>query len=603
MIEPRWQPDEDVIATANVTDLMRQRGLVDFEALYRWSISDRAAFWEATVRRLGIKWRCDPRAILGEGGSIENPDWFPGARLNIAESCFGSEPGRTAIVYQVADRIERMTYRDLQRAANRVANGLRAIGVEPGDRVAIAMPMSIESVIAYLGIVLAGGVVVSIADSFAPREIATRLAIAGARRVITQDEVERAGKTLPMYAKVVAAGADRAIVVDTGAGLPLRPVDVSWDDFLAPRDEFPPVAGPPDAYTNILFSSGTTGDPKAIPWTSITPIKAASDGHYHHDIHPTDVVAWPTNLGWMMGPWLIYASLINRATMALYNDVPTGVGFGRFVATAGVTMLGVVPSLVAAWRRSGCMEDLDWSAIRLFSSTGEVSNAADMAYLMDLAGNKPIIEYIGGTEIGGGYLAGTVVQPAIPATFSTPTLGTEIRILDESGTPATAGELFIVPPAVGLSTELLNRDHHEVYYAGTPRADVVLRRHGDYIERLADGYFRANGRVDDTMNLGGIKVSSAEIEQVVLADPNVRESAAVAVDPPGGGPSRLVMYVVPAATVVDELELQESMQNLIRSQLNPLFRIADVVLVDELPRTASAKVMRRSLRARYEEAT
>ena len=175
------------------------------------------------------------------------------------------------------------------------------------------------------------------------------------------------------------------------------------------------MPGDPDRVTNVLFSSGTTGDPKAIPWTQLTPVKAAMDGHFHHDIHPGDVVAWPTNLGWMMGPWLIYASLVNGAAMALHDDAPTGRDFADFVAEAGVTVLGVVPSLVAAWRSGGVLdpdaeEPVDWTGLRLLSSTGEASNPDDMRWLMGAAGGKPVIEYCGGTEIGGGYITGTVLH-------------------------------------------------------------------------------------------------------------------------------------------------------------------------------------------------
>ena len=267
-------------------------------------------------------------------------------------------------------------------------------------------------------------------------------------------------------------------------------------------------------HTNILFSSGTTGEPKAIPWTHLTPIKCATDAMLLHDVRPDDVLAWPTSLGWMMGPWLIYAALLNQATIALYHPGPKGADFGRFVRDAGVTMLGLVPTLVRIWRQSGCMEGIDWSRIRRFSSTGECSDPEDQLYLMALAGYRPVIEYCGGTEIGGGYVSATMDQPAAPATFTTPAFGLDLAIRDEHGQPATDGELFLVPPSVGLSTELLNDDHHDVYLADTPIADGrPLRRHGDHMQRLPGGYYRALGRVDDTMNLSGIKVSSAEIER------------------------------------------------------------------------------------------
>jgi len=595
---PAWVPDEATIARANLTRLMEEVGVTDFAALHRWSVTERAAFWAAVVERLGIVFRRPPEAVLA-GGDVEHPRWLSGALLNIVDSCFTAPADRVAVRYAAAGEVRDVTYGELRRLVGRFANGFVAAGLRPGDRVAIAMTMNLESVVAYLGTVAAGGVVVSIADSFAPDEIATRLRLTAPRRVVTQDRILRDGKSLPMYEKVVAAGGASCVVVDTGGDVARREGDVTWEAFLSEDDEFDPVAAPPDTVTNILFSSGTTGEPKAIPWTETTPIKAAMDGHFHHDIHPDDVVAWPTNLGWMMGPWLIYASLVNDAAFALYDDAPNTRGFCEFVAAAGVTILGLVPSLVASWRSSGALEGVDWSRVRLLSSTGEASNPEDYRWLMERVG-APVVEYCGGTEIGGGYISGTVVQPAVPATFTTPSLGLDVRILDEEGRPTDSGELFIVPPSIGLSTELLNRDHHEVYYAGLPQADVPLRRHGDHMERLPNGYYRAHGRIDDTMNLGGIKVSSAELERAVADVAGVAEVAAVAVPPPGGGPDRLVVFAVPRPGVRPRPEAwREEMQRALRARLNPLFKIHDVVVVDALPRTASQKVMRRELRARY----
>jgi acetyl-CoA synthetase len=265
-------------------------------------------------------------------------------------------------------------------------------------------------------------------------------------------------------------------------------------------------------------------------------------------------------------------------------------------------MLGLVPSLVKAWRSADTVKDIDWTAIKVFSSTGEASNAEDMLYLMSLAGYRPVIEYCGGTEIGGGYISGSVVQPASPATFSTVAFGLNLFVLDEDGRPCVDGEVFLVPPSIGLSNELLNRDHHEVYYEGTPTgpAGELLRRHGDQMERLGGGYYRAQGRADDTMNLGGIKISAAELERVVGTVDGVLEAAAIAVSPAGGGPSLLVVYAVPEPGAdVKKEALSGSMQKAISSGLNPLFRVHDVVLIDALPRTASNKVMRRVLRDEY----
>jgi len=589
-------------ANANLTALMADAGFKYYDDLHRWSVLDPVGFWGEVIDRLGIVFSTPPEAIVE--GTPQDPTWLPGAKLNIVDSCFTAPGEATAVHYRRSGASHHLSYAQLEEQVARFANGLQDHGVTQGDRIAIAMPMTIESVIAYLGTVAAGAVVVSIADSSASDEIATRLSLTDPVLSVTQDQVVRAGKALPMYDKVVEAGAAACVVVETGAGIELRDIDSSYEAFLSDSTTFDPVQAHPTDHTNILFSSGTTGEPKAIPWTHLTPIKAAMDGRYHHDIHSDDIVAWPTNLGWMMGPWLIYATLINEAAFVLYDDVPTGHGFVDFVEETGVTVLGLVPSIVAAWRSAGVLDDSPLSAVRVLSSTGEASVAADCAWLMERAGGVPVIEYCGGTEIGGAYLTGTVLQDAVPGTFTTPTLGIDVRILDEDGNPADTGELFLVPPSIGLSEELLHGDHYRVYYEGVPEADVPLRRHGDHMQRLPDGHYRALGRVDDTMNLSGIKVSSAEIERAVTSIDGVGEAAAIAVSPADGGPSRLVVYVVPAdPTKADVDRWKVEMQGAIRSQLNPLFKVDEVIAIDELPRTASAKVMRRTLRDAWVDET
>jgi acetyl-CoA synthetase len=599
-----WAPSAEYVEATNIGSMMNELGIDSYRDFHAWSVAERERFWEMIIDRLGIRFE-KRYGLVGDMSDAESPRWLVDAELNIADSCFRSPEDAPAIAHQEeGSPIATVTYGELESLSNRVANGLAEKGYRPGDAIACCMPMTAESVAVYIGIVRAGCAVVSIADSFAPDEVEKRLRIADAKGMFTQDVVLRAGKSLPLYEKAVEAGAPPAVVLPASGsvGVELRDCDIEWDMFLSEKDRFTSVVRRPDDYTNVLFSSGTTGDPKAIPWTQTTPIKCAADGWLHHDIRPGDVVCWPTSLGWMMGPWLIYASLVNKATIALYGGTPAGREFATFVKDARVTMLGVVPSLVKAWKEKNVVKGLDWSSIRAFSSTGECSNTEDYLYLMSLAGYRPVIEYCGGTEIGGGYITGTVVQPASPATFSTPALGLDFVLLDEEGRETENGEVFLVPPSIGLSNELMNRDHHEVYFEGTPAGPggAVLRRHGDQIERLGGDYFRAHGRVDDTMNLGGIKVSSAEIERVLGAMPGVRETAAVAVSPEEEGPSMLVIYAVleKGAGLTAE-DLKAGMQGEIKKHLNPLFHVHDVVITDSLPRTASNKVMHRLLRDRY----
>ena len=605
---PAWFPTDEDITKANITHIMAELHIKTYPEFHAWSIANRDTFWRMMIDVLGIRATDTYTKPQKDATGISTKL----AKLNIVESCFNAAPDSIAIITQRENNesLSTLTYHELESLTNRVANGLVEIGMKPGDAIAIDMPMNAESVAIYLGIVKAGCVVVGIADSFAPEEIATRLRIGNAKAVFTQDYINRAGKRLPLYEKVIVTGAPKTIIFSCEGGEIVaqtqRKDDMTWQDFLSDTETFTAVPCHPDANTNILFSSGTTGEPKAIPWTHTTPIKAAADAYLHHDIHPGDVLAWHTNLGWMMGPWLIYASLINKATIALYDGVPTGRDFGVFVQNAKVTMLGVVPTLVRAWKNTDAMQGLDWQAIQAFSSTGECSNPEEMLYLMSLAGYKPVIEYCGGTEIGGGYITGTRVQPAAPATFTTPALGLNFLLFDDDGNPSDGGEVFIVSPSLGLSTSLLNADHNEVYFAGTPQFN--LRRHGDAIERLGNGFetepwlagakYRVLGRVDDTMNLSGIKVSSAEIEEVLNVVNGIQETAAVAISPKDGGPSQLIIYAVLATSgaAPTKQQLHTTCQAELSQHLNPLFRIHDVVIVDALPRTASNKVMRRLLR-------
>lgn len=602
-----WTPDASYSASSNLTASMRELSFDSYTVFHRWSVEDKPAFWRYVLRRLGVVFSQPPdETMLNLTRGVRQPRWLPDALLNCVDSCFIAPPHKSAIVTgSERDGLRIVTYDELERLVNRVANGLGEHGIAPDAAIALYLPMTVECVAAYLGIIRSGRRVVSIADSFSPAEVQTRMAIAGAEIILTVDRYIRAGKPMPLFNKVCEAGAPKAIVIPfAGEPVALRTGDLLWDELLSSNDRFASETGPPDRVTNCLFSSGTTGEPKAIPWTQLTPFKSAMDGHYHQDIHPSDVVAWPTNIGWMMGPWLIYATFINRATMALYEGAPHESGFTRFIRDAQVTVLGVIPSLVRVWRTSGVTDGVDWSGIRVFSSTGEPSNRYDYLWLMSRTGYlAPVIEYLGGTEIGGGHLTATVLQSASPSTFTTPALGVDVVILDETGHPVQEGqmgELFLIPPALGLSQTLLNRDHDSAYYDGCPDGPhgETLRRHGDQTLRLPGGFYRAQGRADDTMNLGGIKVSSLELERILETHDAVYECAAVAVQSEGEGAEQLVVFVVPAYTIERE-NLLNALRTLIGTQLNPLFKLSDLVLTDHLPRTASNKLMRRTLRAGY----
>ena len=568
LLEPMWHPDFETVIRSNIARAMRNWSFDSYEQFHSWSVKQPTEFWSRVLDALQIRFAQPPREILDNDKSGYETAWLPGARLNIVESCFQAVPDATAILCGREDgAILKVTYRELRNEVNQVANGLRHLGVKPGDAVALFMPMHARSVAIYLGSILAGCVVISIADSFSREQVLLRLQIGNAKVVFTSGFVQRNGKEIPLYTRVADAGLPVVVADDVAPrNLTLQTGDMLWSSFRGSEIFDDVVHADATSTINVLFSSGTTGEPKAIPWDHTTPIRSASDGHFHQDIHPGDVVAWPTNFGWMMGPWLTFATLINHATIALFDGAPSGEAFGRFVQDAAVNILGVVPSMVCRWRQTRCMESLDWSAIRSFSSTGECSNPTDMRYLSQLAGGKPVIEYCGGTELGGGYISSTVVQPNIPSAFSTPVLGSDFVILGDDDLPSTVGEAYLIAPA------------------------------------LPNGYFRALGRTDDAINLGGIKVGSAELERAIMEVRHMSEVAVIGVPQRYGGPNRLVACIGASAEVRPDKELlKKQIQEMISDKLSPLFKLDDVFICAKLPRTASNKVMRRELRSMYEQ--
>jgi len=259
-------------------------GLDTYDAFYTWSVTNPEHFWAMVIDELDIQFDEPPDAIVGTQDP-KDPQWLPGASFNIVSSCVDHGGDATAIVSASPDGLVEVSVDELRNRVADFAAGIERSGFGIGDRIAIVMPMTTNAVVAYLGIVAAGGVVVSIADSFAADEVAARLAITNPVAIVTQDHAVRLGKSLPMYQKCRDASDIACIIVDTGHTIELRDGDVMWDDFVVPNSEFLPISRLASDHTNILFSSGTTGEPKAIPWTQTTPIKAAMDGRFHQDIH------------------------------------------------------------------------------------------------------------------------------------------------------------------------------------------------------------------------------------------------------------------------------------------------------------------------------
>ncbi|XP_078180968.1 acyl-activating enzyme 18 isoform X1 [Carex rostrata] len=632
---PYWFPSLQDCKNTNLGRLMEAHGpkllgslykdpITSFNLFQKFTVQHPEIYWSIVTKELSVKFQHPPKCILDRSlKSKEGGLWFPGGVLNIAECCIYPVPfqnktdSSVAIIWRDEGfddlPVNYVSVKELREQVMTVANALDTL-FNKGDAIAIDMPMTYKAVVIYLAIILSGRVVVSIADSFVAKEIGTRMKVSKAKAIFTQDFIIRGGRKFPLYSRVVEGTTCKTIVLPaagTNIGVKLRTNDLSWNDFisrtssLARPNNYSAVYMDAESVTNILFSSGTTGDPKAIPWTQLSPIRCGGDSWAHTDAQSGDVLCWPTNLGWVMGPITLYSSLLTGGTLALYHGSPLGHGFGKFVQDAGVTFLGTVPSLVKTWKNSNCMEGLDWSKIRICATTGEASDIDDDLWISSRTSYSPMIECCGGTELASSYIQGNLLQPQAFGAFSAPSMTTGLVIFDEQGNPfpddqTCVGEMGLVPAYLGATNRLLNADHYKVYFDGMPiYRGVQLRRHGDVLQRTVGGYYIVQGRADDTMNLGGIKTSSVEIERVCnRADDSVLETAALSVKSRTGGPEQLVILAVlkDKSSQHDIDLLKRKFQKAIQTNLNPLFKVRFVKVVPEFPRTASNKLLRRVLR-------
>lgn len=604
-----WLPEDYPIAS-NLQHEMVRLGSSSYSEFYSFSINEKETFWKAMIDSLAITFQQKYKSVLETAAEPDHVRWLPGARFNIIESCLQGPAEQVAIYYQAEQSTEivTITYRDLHHKVIQYASGLTKNGFTVHDRIILYLPFSIEAIAFYLACIYIGAEPVLVSDSFSAQELQKRIAIIEAKAVVTTDSYWYADKKIAVLPKVIEANPAQ-IILYTAEITDARTIRNSNADMLlsalsdTAAATYAPCYHTSSDTISILFSSGTTKEPKALPWKATTPIKCGVDGRLLQDIHDGDVVTWTSGMGWMMAPWLIFATLLNKASIAVYSGAYSKKEFLDFTVQTHVTILGTIPSVVKSWRAQAFEPVENWK-VRIFSSTGEPSDADDYLYLMYLNHFKaPVIEYCGGTEIGGGYISSVVERPVALSAFNTAAPGSAFILLDENKqvvSDAGSGEVFLIPPAIGLSQEILNKDHAEEYYSNVPEIAGYpqLRKHGDgFYKTTADSlsYYRSVGRTDDSMNLGGIKVSAVEIETIVNTHGNVIESAAVALQTATGGPERLILFIH-AAHKTDKATLQKELQKIIQAELNPLFRIFDIVFKQAFPRTASNKLMRKELR-------
>jgi acetyl-CoA synthetase len=617
----QWNPTTDYIEGANVTRLARAHGLAGIDELRARSVQDTAWYWDAAATDLGLRFRTPYSRVLDLRNGVEHPDWFVDATLNIVESCLlrwrDEAPDRVAVVHEdEAGQIRELTFGQLATEVARAARGLRDLGIGAGDAVAIYLPMVPEAVIACYAVASLGAVLVPLFSGFASTAIASRLEDAKAKAVIVADTTTRRGRALPLLPQVKAALAQcpcvrHVIVVPNGADHPpeyvgaqmvLWPQLVSLDAPLAPREV--------DAMHPLLlaYTSGTTGRPKGAVHTHAGfLVKTASEVAYSFDIKPRGVFSWVTDMGWIMGPLSVFGTHANGATLLLYEgspDRPDTNRLWRLVERHGVTMLGVSPTLVRALRSADRDPAPDLSSVHVLGSTGEPWDPESYEWLArDVFGGRvPVINFSGGTEVGGSFLAPYPVEPIRSCSLGGPSLGMDVDVVDDIGRSVRGqvGELVCRQPWPSMTRGIWKDDERylEAYWSRFPG----IWTHGDFAMVDNDGQWFILGRSDDVMNVAGKRLAPAEVESVMITHPRVAEAAAVGVPDPVKGETVWAFWVTRSddGTEIDDQTADQvgaDIAALVGRELGKPFTPSRVWRVAALPKTRSAKIMRRAIRA------
>ncbi|MDX1438955.1 MAG: AMP-binding protein [Rubricoccaceae bacterium] len=617
-----WQPDPDSIERTNLAEFWKKQGLNSYEELSDWAIEDVGRFWDAALNDLRVEFYEPYSQILDDSGGIERPVWCVGAQMNIVHNLLDKwqsteVANRDAIRYETEEGdIRTLTYRELFEQVNICASGLRGYGFGKGDAVGLYMPMTPELVIAFLAVIKIGGIVLPLFSGYGTEAVATRLNDGSAKALFLSDGLKRRGRDIPMKPVADEALAScptiEKVFVHNRCGLDVEirdNRDVAWETLMSVGSENPSAETErTSAEDNVMliYTSGTTGKPKGAVHTHCGfPVKGAQDMRHAMDLKPGEVMWWMSDMGWMMGPWLVFGTLLNAATMVLFDGAPDFPDIDRtwaMVERHGVTHLGISPTLIRALMPHGTepIRKHDVNGLRAVGSTGSPWDPESWTWLFEnvLYSKKPILNYSGGTEISGGIVCGNFVQPLKPCGFSGPVVGMDADVVDESGAPVrgVVGELAIRQPWIGMTRGFHGDD--ERYLDSYWRKIPGLWIHGDFAAVDKDGIWYILGRSDDTIKVAGKRLGPAEVEAVLNADERVVESAAIGVPDDIKGET-VVAFCVLADGVKESDALRQELINLLVEALGKALKPKAIYFVDALPKTRNAKVMRRVIRATH----
>ena len=614
----QFPPPEAVAAAANVK-----------RDAYEQAATDRLGFWEQQARRLS--WAKEWDQTL----DWSNPPfakWFVGGELNVAYNCVDRhvEAGRgdkVAIHWEGEPGDSRtITYADLHKSVSQAANTLTALGVTAGDRVAIYLPMIPEAAVAMLACARIGATHSVVFGGFSVDALATRIKDADAKLVITADGGYRRGKPSALKPTVDEAVAqcpsiEHVLVVRrTGEQVAWGEKDLWWHETVeqaSPEHEPQPFDAEHPLF--ILYTSGTTGKPKGILHTTGGYLTGASYTHYAvFDIKPETDVYWCTaDIGWVTGhSYIVYGPLANGATQIMYEGTPDTPHKGRFwdiVDKYQVTILYTAPTLIRTMMKWG--DDIpakyDLSSLRILGSVGEPINPEAWMWYRKNVGhdNCPVVDTWWQTETGAMMISPLPgVTASKPGSAMTPLPGITADVVDDQAQSVPnggGGFLVLREPWPSMLRTIWGDDQRfiDTYWArfgaGAGVGDEWIYFAGDGAKKDEDGALWLLGRVDDVMLISGHNISTTEVESALVSHPSVAEAAVVGATDPTTGQA-IVAFTIPRGNVDTDGEAGEQLikdlRNHVAKVLGPIAKPRQIMLVAELPKTRSGKIMRRLLK-------
>jgi acetyl-CoA synthetase len=616
-----WYPNREWIEHSNLQNFIDKHKIPDYDTLLAQSTKDIGWFWEAVLQHLDIRFYSPYSKIVDFSKGIQFPKWCVDGQMNIIHNCLDKwqdtpTKNSNAIIWESENGdVRTISYQELFYSVNQCANALNNMGLLKGDVVGLYMPMTPELIVAFLAVIKLGGIILPLFSGFGPTAISTRLNDAAAKYVFTADAMLRRGKIIPMKPVLDEALLDVNSVQTVIVKQDIESLDTNiqvgrdywWHHIILDlKSECETLKTSAEDTLMIIYTSGTTGKPKGAVHTHCGfPVKAAQDMYHSMDLKPNEVMFWMSDMGWMMGPWEVFGTLLIGATMLLYSgapDYPTGNRIWSLVDKHQVTHLGITPTFIRAIMPQGTksIHQHDLKSLRMVGSTGSPWDPQSWQWVFKhvLQEKKPILNYSGGTEISGGILCGNFFKPLKPCAFSGPVPGMAADVVDEAGEPIrrAVGELIIRQPWIGMTRGFWRDEERylNTYWDRFPN----IWFHGDYAAIDEDGLWYLLGRSDDTIKVAGKRLGPAEVESIVNGHPMISDSAAIGVPDEIKGEEVVVFCVLEEDT--DHLEnLRENLIEKVTRELGKPLKPREIKFVTALPKTRNAKIMHRVIRAVY----